>query len=236
MNATTLNCPSCGAAVSSEDPQCGHCGARLATIACPACFKMMFRDAKYCPACGNPGAQWESSASELPCPACQVPMLAGSLRDFRLHECPKCFGLWLDTLTFDRICQQAEQHVSVLGQGQRVVNPALQPVRYLPCPDCRQLMHRMNFAKCSGVIVDVCRPHGVWFDMNELHRILEFIQGGGLDRARQRERLELAEERRRLQDVRNATGAAPAMLPADGAPDLLTEIVSAAGDLFVDWL
>ena len=163
-------------------------------------------------------------------------MLAGSLRDFRLHECPKCFGLWLDTLTFDRICQQAEQHVSVLGQGQRVVNPALQPVRYLPCPDCRQLMHRMNFAKCSGVIVDVCRPHGVWFDMNELHRILEFIQGGGLDRARQRERLELAEERRRLQDVRNATGAAPAMLPADGAPDLLTEIVSAAGDLFVDWL
>jgi hypothetical protein len=99
-------------------------------------------------------------------------------------------------------------------------------------------MHRMNFAKCSGVIVDVCRPHGVWFDMNELHRIVQFIKAGGLDRSRANEKAAIAEERRRVRDTRDfAGGLTPASRGTSrAAPDLLTEIVSAAGDIFVDWL
>jgi hypothetical protein len=99
-------------------------------------------------------------------------------------------------------------------------------------------MHRMNFAKCSGVIVDVCRPHGVWFDMNELHRIVQFIKAGGLDRSRANEKTAIAEERRRVRDTRDFAGgltSASRGTPCT-APDLLTEIVSAAGDIFVDWL
>jgi Zn-finger nucleic acid-binding protein len=163
-------------------------------------------------------------------------MLQGTLRDIPLHECPKCFGLWLDTQTFERICQDAEKRVAVLGRAQQLGGAALQPVRYLPCADCGQLMHRMNFAKCSGVIVDVCRPHGIWFDVNELHRIVQFIHNGGLERSRARDKSELVEERRRLRDTRDIAGGSMGPAFPSAAPDLLTEIISAAGDLFIDWL
>jgi Zn-finger nucleic acid-binding protein len=60
-------------------------------------------------------------------------------------------------------------------------------VRYLECPTCAQLMHRKNFASCSGVIIDSCRGHGVWFDRHELEAILRFVADGGLDQAREKE-------------------------------------------------
>jgi len=55
-----------------------------------------------------------------------------------------------------------------------------------------------NFARCSGVIVDICKGHGTWFDRDELSRIVEFIRAGGLEMARTKEKVELEEERRRL--------------------------------------
>jgi Zn-finger nucleic acid-binding protein len=63
----------------------------------------------------------------------------------------------------------------------------LEPVQYAPCPICKNLMNRLNFAHTSGVIVDVCTSHGTWFDSDELRRVLEFISAGGLEAARARE-------------------------------------------------
>lgn len=71
-------------------------------------------------------------------------------------------------------------------------------VRYVPCPQCGQLMNRINFARCSGIVVDVCKGHGTWFDRDELREIVEFIRGGGLDLARQKEKRELEFEREQL--------------------------------------
>jgi hypothetical protein len=59
-------------------------------------------------------------------------------------------------------------------------------------------MNRVNFARYSGVIMDVCKEHGTFFDRDELRRIVTFIRGGGLDRARDRERERLVEEQQRL--------------------------------------
>ena len=59
-------------------------------------------------------------------------------------------------------------------------------------------MNRFNFAGCSGVVLDSCKPHGVWFDPDELRRIAEFVRGGGLDLARGKERERMELERRRL--------------------------------------
>jgi hypothetical protein len=98
-------------------------------------------------------------------------------------------------------------------------------------------MHRLNFARCSGVIVDVCRKHGTWFDTNELHRIVQFIRAGGLDRARDREKLELSEERRRLQAARMHAEPVPLDLGAGYSKgDLLSLVVGASSDLLVNWL
>ena len=64
-------------------------------------------------------------------------------------------------------------------------------------------MNRVNFAKASGVIVDVCRGHGTFLDAGELHQIVTFIHGGGLDRARERQLEDLAEQERRLRSLQN---------------------------------
>ncbi len=137
-------------------------------------------------------------------------MLSGKLREVPLHECGRCYGLWLDAATFEHVCRNAEKQAAVLSAPQTLGggNP-LGPVRYLPCPRCSQLMHRTNFARCSGVIVDVCRAHGTWFDANELHRIVHFIRAGGLDRSRDREKTELSEERKKLQAARTNAGPLP---------------------------
>jgi hypothetical protein len=62
-------------------------------------------------------------------------------------------------------------------------------------------MNRVNFGRLSGVIVDACRGHGTYLDAVELHRIVAFIQSGGLDRARAAQLEELKERERRALDA-----------------------------------
>ena len=166
-------------------------------------------------------------------------MLQGDLGGIRLQECGKCFGLWLDTATFERICRDAEQQAAVLGSRISMGAPvALGPVRYLRCPHCRDLMHRVNFARCSGVIVDVCRAHGTWFDASELHRIVHFIRDGGMNRAREKEKADLADERQRLQSARTALGPdhSPATYSIVGDFGLLADVVCASAQLLTSFL
>jgi Zn-finger nucleic acid-binding protein len=61
-------------------------------------------------------------------------------------------------------------------------------------------MNRSNFARISGVIIDLCKQHGVWFDANELPKIITFIDEGGLKRSREKEKIALEDERSRLRD------------------------------------
>ena len=112
--------------------------------------------------------------------------------------------MWADAGSFRRLCVERETQAAYLGEGSalsapKTANPRLSPIVYRPCAVCSQLMNRFNFADCSGVILDVCKPHGVWFDPEELRRIVAFIQGGGMDVARSKERAKLEEERRRLE-------------------------------------
>ena len=44
-------------------------------------------------------------------------------------------------------------------------------------------MSRRNFGESSGVVVDICTPHGVWFDRGELSQVLSFCASGNLTRA-----------------------------------------------------
>jgi Zn-finger nucleic acid-binding protein len=57
-------------------------------------------------------------------------------------------------------------------------------------------MNRTNFGTHSGVIVDVCMRHGIWFDAGELPKVLEFVESGGLQRARRRQLEEVASTKR----------------------------------------
>jgi len=136
-----------------------------------------------------------------------------------MRECERCGGLWVEVGAFEKICADREQQSAVLGGASLVpkhqiavdrgsspttregsIDRGSEPpkVRYVPCPQCGQLMNRINFARCSGVVVDVCRGHGTWFDRDELRGIVEFIRSGGLDAARQKEKREIEFEREQL--------------------------------------
>jgi Zn-finger nucleic acid-binding protein len=93
--------------------------------------------------------------------------------------------------------------------------PPLEKISYRPCPRCRKMMNRVNFAKYSGVVLDVCRAHGTFFDRDELHRVVMFIQAGGLDRARARDREDLLEAERRLRALQTAAAVAPSSFSTD---------------------
>jgi Zn-finger nucleic acid-binding protein len=128
-------------------------------------------------------------------------MKAVAIGSTSVRECDQCFGLWLDVPSFERICADREEQAAVLGMAvpahQHSVRPDIR-ISYAPCPECAQLMNRVNFARCSGVVVDICKGHGTWFDKDELSRIVEFIRAGGLEASRAKEKAELVEERRLL--------------------------------------
>lgn len=217
MGAQTLNCPTCGAAIAGNETSCRYCGARLATVACPSCFGMMFAGSKHCPHCGAAASRGpgDDHAGGVSCPACDVPLVRVMLGDTMLHECGRCFGIWLDTASFNRVCVEREQQAAVLGKAipQEIdVNKAW---RYLPCPSCKELMHRVNFAGQSGVIIDVCKDHGVWFEREELRKIVEFIRAGGMSQARETQIERLERERQRLENERRE--ASDSMSQADTA-------------------
>lgn len=205
MQAETLNCPMCGAAAETDSPHCLYCNARLATVACPSCFGMIFLGSRHCPRCGALAERVEvQSAGSRQCPRCRVPMEAIAMGAAQLHECARCEGLWVAAAAFEQICADREQQSILLGMpgaGRAVKSSGAEQgsVRYVPCPECHQLMNRVNFARCSGVVVDVCKGHGSWFDRDELQRTVEFIRAGGLTASRAREIAQLAEERGRLQ-------------------------------------
>jgi len=230
-----MNCFNCGAAVSSDSTQCQYCSSRLATVACPSCFGMMFIGSKHCPRCGALAAQVR--AADLPprsCPRCRTEMRGVSIGTTAARECCKCEGLWLDVSAFERICADREQQSAVLGPASPVpthpARDAVSRVRYVPCPECKQLMNRINFAKCSGVIVDICRGHGTWFDRDELSRIVEFIRSGGLEAARDKEKSQLEEARRQLaQDQLSASSKTATFLGLNQDETRLGGIASARG-------
>lgn len=211
MSIESLNCPNCGGGVASDSSACQFCRSRLKTMACPKCFGLMFVGAKFCDHCGAIAAPVEVSLGETPgdCPRCRIPLEANTIGETNLRTCTKCNGVWLGINVFETICADRESQAAVLlflDKSTLRGNEPLTKINYVPCPDCGELMNRNNFARASGVIVDICKQHGVWFDADELPSIIAFIQKGGMDLARQRERNELENERLRLREQQRKVG------------------------------
>jgi len=125
-----------------------------------------------------------------------------------LRSCTSCGGLWLDPQSLQRLCDTREERASVVSTlAARVPTTEAAPdiVKYAPCPVCAKLMNRTNFAKSSGVILDVCKNDGVWLDRGELQRVLGFVDAGGMTVSREREKQRLAEEQRRLAAMQAAS-------------------------------
>jgi Zn-finger nucleic acid-binding protein len=230
--AETLHCPSCGAAAASDATKCDYCGARLATVACPSCFGMMFVGEKFCSHCGAAANRTEApSGGKMPCPECRAAMKRVEVGKVGLWECTNCEGLWVTVETLQQICSEKEQQTAVLGIPMDPPSPPTieTKFRYRACPVCGNLMNRINFAHCSGVIIDVCKPHGTWFDKDEMRRVIEFIRSGGMEKARAREMVNLENERERIRSA--PTAAIPLSLQGASESDFYNTRNSAVFDI-----
>jgi len=238
-DASVYRCPACGAPADPKAATCAYCSAKLQPVRCPWCFEWVDAAAKDCPRCGAAAAPPAAGAGLRACPSCgsEGTFSARALGAARLAGCSRCGGVWADSESFKRLCEDRATQAAYLGKGTvapapHQSDPSKDPVVYRPCPVCADLMNRFNFAGCSGVILDACKPHGVWFDVDELRRIVLFIRGGGLDVARDNERQSLEDERRALEQQRAADDVlgrySPGFLTAPvhitSAADLLTHL------------
>ena len=207
MDARALRCPQCGAATRSGAQRCAYCRARLATVSCPACFALIFEEAPFCERCGARRARREEPANAR-CPACRGDMQSVVVGAVTMLECASCDGLWVDAEAFERICADREAQAAVLHKRDARPPAFEKRVSYRPCVRCGTMMNRVNFARLSGTILDVCTGHGTFLDRGELQAIVGFIHAGGLERARQRQIEDLKEQQRRLKDQETRLAAA----------------------------
>lgn len=163
-----------------------------------------------------------------------------------LDQCENCTGTFIDRVTLDKLVadrdKQSLVHAALardpdLQLEERAPGNPTASVKYLKCPDCANLMSRKNFGRISGVIVDVCPPHGTWFDSEELRRVVEFVQQGGLVKARQ---LEVDTVKRQLEEKRNRYQSSPASswearYDNTKAEMVLEGFVEAALQIFLRW-
>ena len=210
-DAGALHCPNCGGPASPGDTACRYCRATLATVSCPSCFALMFEGAVYCPSCGARRSRTAGTDRHAPCPSCRGTMRDVQVGDTAMLECERCRALWIDAATFEHICASQESQSAVLHRwpGQPTVRRGGE-VKYRKCVACGTMMNRLNFGRLSGTIVDVCRGHGTFLDTGELHAVVRFIQGGGLDRARERQIEDLKEQEQRLRQAQMARPSAAA--------------------------
>jgi Zn-finger nucleic acid-binding protein len=243
-----LHCPSCGAPVERGDERCDYCSAHLdfslkgKTVNCPHCFTRIAADSRFCMRCAKPIPRSGDEGALLPdrlCPRCEVPMRATTVGDYSIVSCPECTGFFVPSDIFEMMQDNSKRVIfSNEGVHRKPVEVA-GSIRYVRCPVCRKMMNRVNFARISGVIVDSCREHGIWFDPGELEKIMEFIALGGLQKARQAETERLkAEERIARIRTGTMTGSEPYAPRYPGGLEepasILTfpEVITWIGELF----
>lgn len=214
-DAAVVRCSSCGAPRTGGERACRFCASELTLherdldTLCSGCMARVSGKARFCHHCSTPILQGQSALqAEQSCPAC-----AGSrpLRSRRLGaanvallECQSCGGLWIDKEIFEVLADRARAGKMPDGwaSGGIVSAPAATegtPATertYRPCLVCGALMNRRNYGRKSGVIVDVCAKHGLWFDLHEMDRLLRWIRDSGEERAEKLVREEEASEAR----------------------------------------
>ncbi len=198
-DAQGLHCPNCGAAADPDAGRCPFCKARLATVSCPSCFARMFDGAAFCSACGAARARVETAGEAARCPGCDGTLERVDVGKTVLLECARCDGTWIDADRFEALRADGEAQAAVLHRYAGRPRATSTAVKYRKCIRCQKMMNRVNFARLSGAVVDVCRGHGTFLDAGELHQIVEFLRGGGMERARAHQLDELREEKQKLQ-------------------------------------
>ena len=241
-----LHCPSCGAAVKRGAKECEYCRSHLdfslkgKTTHCPHCYQRIPADSRFCIVCAKPARKQVDEAKILTdslCPRCQVGMTLMKVGDFSVVGCKQCQGLFIPHQTFEMMQDNCERVIEATGALKKPEPGEFQlQVSYVRCPECREFMHRQNFASVSGIILDVCRLHGIWFDEGEMEKIMDFIAHGGLKKAREAQLQKAKEEQTlaklRAESIRAGSRTTPLGYGGMADTEATFDLIDLAGNLF----
>ncbi len=119
--------------------------------------------------------------SDYLCPEDEAVLVPVSLERVQgsVLQCETCQGAWLARELVERLSKTLEsgpQPPSAVGLPAEVRGTVpIQPRVYRPCPVCGSLM---DVKAGGGVMVDICREHGVWFDGGELAPFVAWAKAG----------------------------------------------------------
>ena len=165
-------CSNCSAPLPANDCRCSYCGTRN---------DMDFAAVDRFTVAREP--------SRRQCPDCEIPLQTVRVDTgaglFAIERCERCYGLFFDvgevqafldasvspafSVNLREIVRINEDRGSTLNR----------PVRYIKCPECGELMNRVNYGAMSGVVIDQCKEHGVWLDNGELVHLMEWKKANG---------------------------------------------------------
>ena len=164
------NCVSCSAPLPPKAEVCEYCGSKH-DIDFHAVSRYTVSD----------------SQTMRICPHCEEPLRTINLRadkKFNIERCEQCQGIFFDHNELAALLENTVTNVFKIDRRRLdSVNKesynGMSKVKYVKCPECREFMHRSNYASRSGVIVDKCRDHGIWLDSGELNRLMQWKKAGG---------------------------------------------------------
>ena len=206
-DAAVVRCSSCSAPRSAGSSACKHCGADytlheqdLDTI-CSSCMTRVSNKARFCHHCATPIVPQGrvGRPTDHRCPACRVRHKLNSRTlgepGIALLECPHCAGIWLGQEAFRVVAERSRENTLPeelnLEKGSEHESPTANELaggmRYRRCIVCNKHMNRRNYGKRSGVVIDSCKDHGIWFDATELGALLRWIRKGGEERSAQKD-------------------------------------------------
>ena len=254
-DAAVTRCSSCGAARDEGDATCAFCGASFTLLErdlhtiCPNCFARVSDRGSFCHHCGTrlEPEQSADAIAESCCPACpSSPHLTHRrIGDVNLLECGTCAGLWVGLAAFESLLARARETTKtemLLPLEARPRPATVQGQRgrmYRKCIECGELMSRRNYGRVSGVIIDICPNHGIWFDADELDAVLRWVQQGGEGATRDAEERERDYQRRLARRVEmperptvgSVAGAGIVMPPSSSSSSVGTGLVETLVDL-----
>jgi Zn-finger nucleic acid-binding protein len=170
------------------------------------------------------------------CPRCSSVLTAQapSLEGEGAYACDACWGAFLETGAIERLCRERASPLPYdLTRRPPPRTPSTE--RYVRCPRCHEVMNRLVFGARSGVVVDACAGHGVWFDRGELERAMRFVAEGGLEKAGGRPPAGVLHSREAADMLARAEGERePA--PGGASPLLLSAVVEALVEGLLFWL
>ena len=181
-----MRCPKCGTEIDQHVFPGG-------TVRCARCGTTAVMDASGQPLSGSPYREPATAQAYSPwsnplvphdelaplCPRCTRALEQTDHSDLL---CDKCHGVFVKHAELAaRIDSARPSQPSSEGPRHASSRPPESTVQYGRCPECSDVMTRMNFGRHSGIVVDACRSHGTWFDQGELDAVLEFVRAGGLE-------------------------------------------------------